>query len=471
MEKHVIDTTIEQINNETEDLNNQVYEDELVNVLTDDSIDFNVLCKILTKRYNSDLSHLSWDQQFSFLKDKALTIIPEENLLKKLIDSKSSWKPLVIKFWIDPTWANIHMWHAVPMIMLNRLQRMWHKISLVIWDFTAKIGDPTWRSKERPPLTDEKIQENLSTYKEQVSPFFDMEKASVSYNGDWLRNKTLDELIWILSKVKASNVLQRDDFRKRLENNQWLTMAELIYPIVMWMDSVNLKNWEWCDIELWGKDQLLNMQMCRNLMEVHWQEPETIISTDILEGISWWWLKMSKSLNNYIALNDSPNEIFGKVMSIPDSLLEIYYKSLTDITENERNILDKKMKDWWLNPMILKKSLAKIFISVIYDDNASKQAEIDFEKAFSKDKDYRNLDIEEVKIEKDSSVLSIINQIFGMSNSEVRRLVEWNWVSIILPDNTQIKINKIDILNAIWNIVKDKAIVKVWKRKFIKVNI
>lgn len=448
-----------------------VYSDELLNILSNDQFSLNTLWNILVERHSTDISSLSWEEQFLFLKDRALYILPEKDLLDKLIIAKEKWETLSIKFGIDPTWAHVHLWHAVPMIMLNRLQRMGHKINLIIGDFTAKIGDPTWRSTERPSLTDEQIQENLSTYQEQVAPFFDMSKAKVYYNGEWLKNLTLNELIQTLSNVNVSKVLQREDFRKRLDNNQWLALSEMIYPVVMWMDSVALKNKGWCDIELGGKDQFLNMQMCRLLMENHWQEPEAIISTDILEWISWWWLKMSKSLNNYIALNDSSEEIFGKIMSIPDSLLELYYKSLTDISNQEWIKIDEAMKSWKINPRDIKKTLAKILISIIYNKNLASEAELWFEKKFSQKKNYWELDLPVLNINKSIEIVNLISDSLYTSKSETRRLVDWWAVTLFLEDNSTMKFDITSIQDPIWKYLNNQIwILKIGKKRFLKIR-
>lgn len=448
-----------------------VYSDKLLDVLSNDQFSLNKLWDILIERHSTDISSLSWKEQFLFLKDRSLYILPEKDLLNKLTIAKEKWEPLSIKFGIDPTWANVHMWHAVPMIMLNRLQRMGHKINLVIGDFTAKIGDPTWRSSERPALTDVQIQENLSTYQEQVAPFFDISKAQIFYNGEWLKNLTLNELIQALSTVNVSKVLQRDDFRKRLDNKQWLALSEMIYPIVMWMDSVALKNKGWCDIELGGKDQFLNMQMCRTLMENHWQEPEIIISTDILEWISGWWLKMSKSLNNYIALNDSSEEIFGKIMSIPDNLLELYYKSLTDISNQEWNKIDEIMQSWKINPRDVKKTLAKILISIIYDKDLALQAELWFEKKFSQKKNYWELDLPILDINKSIEIVDLISDNLHISKSETRRLADWWAVILFLEDGSVARLDITSIQDPMWKYLNNQIwILKIGKKRFLKIR-
>ena len=460
--------------NINQSLNKDIYKDELLSILSGSEPDFdiNYICDLLVKRHSTDISFLSWEEQASFLQSRALQVLPEDILGARLMDSKNNNIPLSVKFWIDPTGSNVHLWHAVPMVMLNRLQRMGHKINLVIWDFTAKIGDPTGRSSERPPLTDEQIQKNLSTYKDQISPFFNTSKANIFYNSEWLRQLTLNELIETLSSVSVSKVLQRDDFRKRLNAQQGLSMSEMIYPIVMGIDSVELKNREGCDIELWGKDQFLNMQMCRTLMENHKQPPEVIISTDILEGITWSGLKMSKSLNNYIALNDNPSDIFWKIMSIPDSLLETYYKSLTEISNTEWNKIKDAMNNGLLNPKNVKKVLANVIVTIIYNKDIAKDSQLVFDNTFWKWKDYRTLDIGTHLMGQDMSLINFLPDILQISKTEVRRLAESWAITVFLEDWSCVKLNKASVydnlrVSFMWS---STLIVKIGKKRFVKIK-
>lgn len=454
-------------------LSSNIYSDNISECLSDaSSFDINRFCDFLLKRNKTDISWLSPEEKFWLLKNRALYLLPENELLEKLKKSHQNNTPLTVKFGIDPTGSQVHLWHAVPMVMLNRLQRMWHDIVFIIWDFTAKIGDPTGRSTERPTLTDEQIQENLSTYKEQVSPFFDMSKSKVLYNSEWLKNTTLDNLINTLSDISVSSVLQRNDFRERIEKKQWLSMSEILYPIVMWLDSVNLQKETWCDIELWGKDQFLNMKMCRTLMGKNWQTPEVIVSTDILEWISGGGLKMSKSLNNYIALNDSPENIYGKIMSIPDNLLEIYYKSLTEISNEEWKQVASAMSSWIINPMNIKKGLAKILVSTIYNKEKAENAIKTFRSKFS-NKDYWKLDLKQHNVSWEMSFIDFLTEKFQKSRTEIRRLAKSWAISFISEWEKQKKIDENNLFTNISMLIeKDhKYIVKIGKKLFIKIFI
>lgn len=429
--------------------------------------------KELLLRRTIDLSKISAQDQFNIIKSKALELLPEKELLSKLQESKESWVPLKIKFWIDPTWSDVHLGHTVPMIMLNRFQRMWHDIIFIIWDFTAKIWDPTGRISSRPPLTDDDIKNNLSTYSEQIKPFLDLSKVKIVRNSEWLEPIDLKSLIKTLANISASEILQRNDFRTRLSDWSGLSMLELMYPIVMALDSVHLwSNSElWCDIEVGGKDQFLNMKICRQLMWNSWLKKESILSVPILEWTSGDWMKMSKSLNNYIALTHSAEDVYGKIMSIPDKLLWQYYFTLTEISQKERNWIDELMNLWKINPIKIKKMLARILVSILYDWDIAAIEQKRFENKFSK-KEYSSLDeIKEILVEDRS--IKIIDILYSnwLVNSkwDARRLIQWWWVKITnLDDKKEYKVTDIhmNLLNFNWEIILKYS--KKWIIKILK---
>lgn len=405
-----------------------------------ESPDFlNILEKELLDRREFDLSELSSKEQFELIKDRSLNIISENDLLERLEKSKKEDKPLVVKFGIDPTGSEIHIGHAVPMVIVNRLQRMGHKVVFVIGDFTAKIGDPSGRTAERPALTDEIITQNLSSYKEQIKPFFDLSKAEILHNGDWLNDIKLPDFVKLLSKINVSDSLQRDDFRKRLSEGQGLTQAELIYSVIMAMDSLHIDN----DVEVGGVDQLLNLQMCRKVMEIEGNKPECLITTGLLPGITGNDQKMSKSLGNYVGLSHSSKEIYGRIMSIPDSLLETYFKAMSEINDEEWDILDNMIKNGGINPMEVKKMLARYIVSVLHNKNESEDAEKDFALRFSK-KDYLELnDLNSYEqVDGNSSILDFLSEkeLFK-SKGDIRRLATSGAIKIISNDGTIIKVD------------------------------
>ncbi|MGY2061824.1 tyrosine--tRNA ligase, partial [Nocardia gipuzkoensis] len=212
-------------------------------------------------------------------------------------------------------------------------------MSFIVGDVTAKIGDPSGRSDERPPLTDDDIARNLATYREQVTPFFDFTKAEFRHNGDWLREVSLPRLIEITSQIPLSMPLQREDFRKRLDAGHGLTVAELLYSVAMALDSVETN----CDLEVGGIDQFLNMQMCRKVMDICGQTPELVVATSLIEGTDGTGTKMSKSRGNYVPLTAPAGEIFGKIMSVPDRLVQPYFQALSEWLDSELSIVGSRL--------------------------------------------------------------------------------------------------------------------------------
>lgn len=420
---------------------------------------WSVLPLHLSQRRHEDISHVPAEVQYEKITSRSLEILPAEELKRKLTSSKQTGIPLEIKYGIDPTGSEIHLGHAVPIILLNRMQRMGHNVTFVVGDFTARIGDPSGRVASRPVLTKEQIHKNMETYVDQIAPILDVNSLTVKYNGEWLDNYSLGELIGVLAHIPASQALQRDDFRQRIGSG--LTMAETLYSVVMALDSVHLNS----DIELGGKDQLLNMQMCRTVMGVYGQNPEVIISTDIMQGIDGSGKKMGKSLNNYVALQHTAEEVFGKVMSIPDSLMGQYYSMLTELEDNEWNALLELMKSQRVNPMEVKKILAYDLVNLLHGEQAAKEAKAAFELKFSK-KDYDDVDgLPEIIIGNGDTVESIKDILSevrnkAVGNSELRRLVSQSGVRLISSSGEQFIVGEVDQLRYI---PSDKSFIKIGK--------
>ncbi|MEU8353568.1 tyrosine--tRNA ligase, partial [Streptomyces sp. NPDC048845] len=290
-----------------------------------------LLTETKARRY-LDLSDLSPKEQAALITARSVEVLPgEEQLAERIEERRAAGRGLSVKLGIDPTAADIHLGHAVPVIVLSRLQRMGHDVTLLIGDFTAKIGDPSGRTAERPPLTDEDIAENLAGYRDQVRPFVDFGKVSFRQNTEWLTPYSFPELLTLLSQVPVSQLLQREDFRSRLAAGSGLTMSELLYPIAQGLDSVALES----DVELGGADQLLNLQMGRKLMELRGQQPQLVVTMPLIEGTDGTGAKMSKSKGNYVGLTATADDVFGKIMSIPDRLMEPYLKAWTEWTDEE----------------------------------------------------------------------------------------------------------------------------------------
>jgi tyrosyl-tRNA synthetase len=387
------------------------------------------LLELTYARRRLDLSDLSPAEQAGLVAERAEQLQPSaEALAKRVTEASAQGRPFIAKLGIDPTGAEIHIGHMVPMLLLSRFQRMGHLVVLIVGDVTAKIGDPSGRSEERPHLTDEDIARNLATYKHQASPFFDFEQAEFRYNGDWLRLVTLPRLIEITAHIPLSMSLQREDFRTRLAAGHSLTLAELLYSVAMAIDSVEIR----CDVELGGIDQYLNMQMCRKVMEICGQEPELVVAMPLLEGTDGTGAKMSKSAGNYVPLTAPAGEVFGKVMSIPDRLMVPYLKALSEWQGPELAVVGQRLSDGSLHPMDLKRIVAGEVTAALHGVDAAMQAREDFDAHFSR----RSFaDVEDLANVNDLSqpVVEAVKSLgFAASNSEVRRVAEQKGLRLVV---------------------------------------
>ncbi|MEU5611212.1 tyrosine--tRNA ligase [Streptomyces sparsogenes] len=385
-----------------------------------------------SRRY-LDLTDLSAKEQAELIAARTVEVLPGvDQLAERIEERRTAGRGLRIKLGIDPTAADVHLGHAVPVIILSRFQRMGHDVTLLIGDFTAKIGDPSGRTAERPPLTDEDIAANLAGYQDQVRPFFDFEKVSFRRNSEWLAPYTFPELLGLLAQVPASHLLQREDFRKRLAEGHGLTMSELLYPVAQGLDSVALE----CDVELGGADQLLNLQMGRKLMELRGQRPQLVVTMPLIEGTDGTGAKMSKSKGNYIPLSAPADDVFGKIMSIPDRLMAPYLRAWTEWTDSEIDVVKARLEDRSLHPMDLKKVLAGEVVTALYGVAAAMAARAGFVAQFSK-KSFTDVgtlpevDVAEHGAESVAAVLSKVLE-FQPSASAARRVAKQNGLRLVI---------------------------------------
>ena len=319
------------------------------------------------------------DKQLELIGRGAVEIIQSDELKKKLIGAVKSDKPLVIKAGFDPTAPDIHLGHTVLLRKLRHFQDLGHDVVFLIGDFTGLVGDPSGQSKTRPRLTREEVAANAKTYEKQVSKILDMKRLSIVFNSKWFDKMTLYQMAELAARQTVARVLERDDFSKRYKSGQEISFLEFLYPLFQAYDSVELK----ADIELGGSDQKFNMLMGRTLQERYDQAAQIVITMPLLEGTDGI-NKMSKSLGNYIGINESAKDIFGKLMSISDELMYKYYELLTDedVAEIKADVASGK-----LHPKDAKMNLAKIIVAQYNDEKeASKQAE-EFDRAF-KDKGF-----------------------------------------------------------------------------------
>ncbi|MCY0926972.1 tyrosine--tRNA ligase [Streptomyces sp. H27-H1] len=385
-----------------------------------------------TARRSLDLSDLSPQEQAALVEGRAINMIPSASALaEKITAAQTAGRPFVVKYGIDPTSPDVHLGHAVPIIIASRLQRMGHHVVFIIGDVTAKIGDPSGRSSERPALTDDDITRNLSTYQQQVTPFIDFKRADLRFNGEWLNKVSLPQLVKILARVPVSMSLQRDDFRTRLAEGQGLSVAEFVYSVVMAMDSVAIT----ADVELGGVDQLLNLQMCRKVMEISEQTPEIVITTPLIEGTDGTGAKMSKSKGNYVALTATPDDVYGRLMSIPDHVVEPYLKLLTEWTDDEIRVVTKRLEEGTAHPMAIKRILAGEVVAALHGLDAAAAARAEFTARFSKRSfgDTQNLPVVSLKDHAEDTLGALISRTldFAPSISAVRRVAQQNGLRLI----------------------------------------
>lgn len=366
------------------------------------------------------------ERQFNILKRGCEEIINEAELKLRLEKSLKENKPLKIKLGIDPTGTDLHIGHAVPLRKLKQFQELGHTVQFLIGTFTARIGDPTGKSETRKMLTPEDIQRNIATYLEQVFLILDSEKTEILYNADWLEKLSLQDFLGLLSQFTVAQMISREDFAKRLAENKPVSLVEFMYPILQGYDSVAMK----CDIELGATEQKFNILKGRDLQKNFGMDPQICMLLPILEGLDGVE-KMSKSLNNYISITDTPNDMFGKIMSISDDLMFRYYEIITDIPLEEIAQLKADMENGTLHPMEIKKRLGSEVVAIYHNKEEGLKAREWFENVFSK----KNLDVElpEVELEyTETGVIDILVKHLNLlsSTSEARRLIQQGGLKI-----------------------------------------
>lgn len=409
-----------------------------------------------TQRRSLDLSDLPPAEQAALIAARSQELQPSAGALaERIIEADKEGRRFIAKFGIDPTGAEVHLGHTVPMLILSRFQRMGHLVVFIVGDMTAKIGDPSGRSDERPALTDEDIARNLATYREQVSPFFDFERAQFRHNGDWLRQITLPKMIEITAQIPVSMPLQREDFRKRLDAGQGLSLSELLYSVVMALDSVETN----CDLEVGGIDQFLNMQMCRKVMDICGQTPELVVATSLIEGTDGSGTKMSKSKGNYVPLTAPSGEIFGKIMSVPDRLVEPYFQALSEWVDSELAVTRERISSGSLHPMDLKKILAGEVTAAIHGVDAAMKAREDFIARFSK-RAFGEVDDLPTVADLSMSITEVVKALgFATSNGDVRRVAQQNGLRLVVEadgNQEQVTLSADEAREPLAAVVKDK---------------
>jgi tyrosyl-tRNA synthetase len=378
--------------------------------------------------------------------------VVDVHIRKDLEKKLKSGKKLRIKFGIDPTGSDLHIGHAVVLKKLKHFQDAGHQVILLIGDYTAKIGDPTGRTETRKILTDDQIKENMKNYTDQAGLILDMDKIEVRYNSEWLAKLEMAELLQLTSIKTVAQILHRSDFKKRMKEDIDISLSEFLYPIMQGYDSVELK----ADVELGGTEQTFNMLVGRDLQKYYEQIQQDVMTVPILEGLDGVQ-KMSKSYDNYIGLTDTPEEMFGKVMSIPDDLITKYLELATEVSLDEIKKIEADIKSG-ANPMEYKKFTAKEIIKIYHDEAVAEEAEAQFTKVFSEHKlpdDMPTLKAEEG----DVKVIDIIvDNEMASSKSEARRLLEQGAV----------KLDQEKVTDEIMK-VSGEHVLQVGKRRFLKI--
>ncbi|MDG6026042.1 MAG: tyrosine--tRNA ligase [Candidatus Brocadia sp.] len=396
------------------------------------------------------------DEQLEVLLRGAVDIVTKEELVKKLKRSQAENKPLRVKLGLDPTAPDIHIGNAIPIHKLQAFQSLGHTAILIIGDYTATVGDPSGVNKTRPMITYEKVLENARTYLSQAGKILDLKRTEVIYNSEWFKKMTFHDVIQLTAKMTVARMMERDDFTKRYNAGIPISVHEFIYPLMQGYDSIMVKS----DIELGGTDQLFSLLVGRDLQRDAGVEPQVALTTPLLEGIDGN-KKMSKSLGNYIGVTESPREMFGKAMSIPDNLMRKYFELATDLHANEIN----KLLDAHTHPRVAKAALAKAMILRYHYAEEAEAAAAEFDRVFKEHELPDKIpDIEISGSELADGKIWIAKLIvlcgFAATNSEARRLVQQGGVSI----------NNGSINDPTLNIeLQPGIILKVGKRRFARI--
>jgi len=385
-------------------------------------------------------------------------VIDKKHLEKRLLKGQR----LRIKFGVDPSKPDIHLGHTVPLRKLREFQQLGHKVIFIIGDFTARIGDPSGRSKTRPQLTVQEVNKNAKTYLDQAGKVIDIKRVEIRRNSEWYDKMKPDDFIRLFSKITLARILERDDFQKRMKNNINIYPHEIIYPILQGYDSIVVKS----DVEIGGTDQKFNMLIGRRLQEKEGMEPQDIITVPLLVGLDGK-NKMSKSLGNYVGITEPAFQQYGKIMSIPDNLILDYFKLLTDVPLKEIAKMERDLNSKRVNPKKLKSSLAKEIVTFYHSKEQAEISEREFNSVFKEKKIPTKIPV--FTLNKDTlNILDLLKKTrLVSSRSEGRRLIEQKGVRIKFKDQK----SKIPIKNWQEEIkIKDGMIVQVGKRKFARIR-
>lgn len=389
-------------------------------------------------------------KQFVILKNKTVEIIKEEELLAKL----AKGKPLRVKLGIDASGPDIHLGFAVVLRKLRQFQKLGHTAVLIVGDFTGKIGDPSGTSKTRPQLTDAEVKRNIERYSEQIFRILNPEQTEFRFNSEWLDTLTAEDIVDISSKCTVARMLERDDFSIRYHENKPIGLHELLYPIFQGYDSIAVE----ADVELGGTDQKFNLLVGRELQRNFGQEEQVVMSVPLLEGLDGV-RKMSKSFHNYIGITEAADEMFGKLMSIPDHLIIKYFELTTNLNENEIQKVNSRLQSGE-NPKNLKEELAYRVVSIYHSQEDAARAKLNFKRIFREKALPAKIPVYRVA-ESTIWIVKLLTDLrFASSNAEARRLISQGAVRV---NNEKITDPEYELE------IEDELVMKVGKRKFAKI--
>lgn len=401
-------------------------------------------------------------RQLAILKRGTVEVIPEDDLVKKLRKSIFTQKPLKVKLGLDPSAPDIHIGHTVVLQKLKQFQDLGHQVQLVIGDFTGRIGDPTGKSETRKQLTEDEVKANADTYVKQFAKVLDTSKIEVHFNSTWLAPLKFEDVIRLAAQTTVARMLERDDFQKRYTTEQPISIHEFFYPLMQGYDSVALTS----DIELGGTDQKFNLLMGRTLQKEYGQDQQIVLMMPLLVGLDGE-KKMSKSLGNYIGVDEAPNEIYGKSMSIPDELMPTYYELATDLSIEEVLSLTEGFKNGNIHPRDAKMRLAFTFVKMYHGEAAAREAEEYFKTVFQQRKLPDDIEQHEITVEMLTDgkigILSLLTSLnLVPSNAEARRMIQQGAVKI-----NEVRVEDVNTMIT----PEDEMILQVGKRKFAQLKL
>ncbi len=394
------------------------------------------------------------EEQLEIISRGTVDLLPMDELKMKLERSIKTGKPLRIKQGFDPTAPDIHLGHTVGLRKLKQFQDLGHQVVIIIGDYTGMVGDPSEKNSTRPRLTHEQVMENAKTYEKQFFKILDREKTEVRYNGEWFSRMTFAEVMDLASKFTVARMLERDDFAKRFANNQPISIHELFYPLMQGYDSVMVR----ADVEIGATEQKFNLVTGRDIQREYGQEPQVVLTLPVLVGIDGV-NRMSKSLGNYIGIDEPPEEMYGKTMRIPDELIYQYFELVTDVSLQELQEIKQQLESGSVNPRDLKKRLAFTIVRMYHGEDAARQAEAHFERVVVK-KEIPE-DIPEFKVESGKHRLVDLLVAAGLiqSKSEARRRIRQGGVSV---EGSVVKDEFLELE------ITRPTVVKAGKRAFVK---